>query len=518
MTRTVLFGIAMASLLISASASAQIKTLIMPGAVIEGHADVEQDCEACHAAFERGKQRDLCTACHENVAADIDAAMGFHGRFDSARTETCAACHTDHEGRDAQIVELNPQKFDHRFTDFALVGEHDAADCDACHSAGQKFRDAPHACKDCHAEDDAHRGSLGTECGNCHSPTGWPDVEFDHDSTSFPLVGHHNEASCLDCHEDDRFKNTPTTCYGCHAKDDAHDGRSGRQCENCHSPAGWEDTRFDHARDTIFPLQGRHGDLTCSDCHSDDPFADSLDTACVSCHEDDDKHDGHFGDRCDTCHVSSLWTTITFDHDTDTEYSLHGAHTAIACEECHVEPIFVGGLEPGCSNCHSDDDPHAGTQGKECADCHNESSWPDDVFFDHGLTGFPLLGVHADSDCDVCHETRVFRDAPTACIDCHREDDAHDGRFAQDCRLCHNPVDWLEWRFDHDVRTAFKLEGAHTAVDCESCHRQSLTAQRTIGRRCGDCHRSDDIHDGEFGSDCGRCHSADNFRRVRSIQ
>jgi len=506
------------ALIPSSPAHAQIKSLIMPGQVIAGHADIEQDCESCHVAFERGRQRDLCAVCHEDVAADISAPSGYHGLFDSARTGACASCHTEHEGRDAQIVELNRQTFDHGLTDFALTGKHTDADCDGCHQPDTKFRDAPHACFDCHQEDDAHDGSLGTDCASCHSPSDWLDVEFDHDTTDYPLIGHHRDAGCLDCHADDSFQDTPTTCYACHAEDDAHDGRSGQQCGNCHSPTGWENTSFDHARDTHFALEGAHSELSCSDCHSEDPFADSLDTACVSCHLEDDNHDGHFGGACDTCHVSSAWETVLFDHDTDTDYPLHGAHTTIACEECHVEPIFDVALESSCNNCHADDDPHEGTEGTACGDCHNESAWPDDVFFDHGLTGFPLLGAHGAAECDACHETKVFRDAPSTCIECHAEDDAHDGRFGTECALCHNPVDWQEWRFDHNTQTAFTLEGAHTSVDCENCHRRPLAAQKAIGERCGDCHRSDDVHDGEFGYDCGRCHTANNFSEVRTIQ
>ena len=47
----------------------------MPGDVIAGHADIEKDCAACHVKFERGKQTELCKDCHEDVAADIVAAV-----------------------------------------------------------------------------------------------------------------------------------------------------------------------------------------------------------------------------------------------------------------------------------------------------------------------------------------------------------------------------------------------------------------------------------------------------------
>jgi len=500
------------------TANAQIETLVMPGKVIEGHAEVESECASCHQKFERGRQRTLCLECHEDVGKDIDQGAGFHGKFEHARDDKCASCHTDHEGRDADIVHLDESSFDHEFTDFPLIGKHKENECGDCHAEGDKHREAPSDCYACHEDDNPHGDTLGTVCGDCHTPVDWLEVEFDHDATGYPLIGKHQEPGCLDCHADNTFQNTPTGCYDCHAEDDAHDGKSGNECGNCHNPNGWDDTSFDHNRDTDFKLDGKHAEQTCDDCHSEDPFADELDMACIACHLENDNHEGHFGENCETCHNSSDWADVTFNHDIDTDYTLHGAHAEVECTACHIEPIYEVPLQTDCLACHEDDDAHEGTQGTECKDCHNESSWQEDVFFDHDLTRFPLLGKHIETECGDCHESHVFRDAPEACIDCHREDDKHEGRFGEQCALCHNPVEWPQWIFDHDTQTSFPLEGAHATVACESCHRQSLSAQQRLGRYCADCHQSDDVHDGEFGPDCGRCHSADSFREVRSIQ
>lgn len=153
-----------------------------------------------------------------------------------------------------------------------------------------------------------------------------------------------------------------------------------------------------------------------------------------------------------------------------------------------------------------------------CGDCHNEEAWKENVFFDHDLTRFPLLGKHSEPECVACHETQVFRDAPENCSACHSEDDPHGDRFADDCAMCHSPVDWAKWSFDHNTQSSFMLDGAHSAVGCDSCHRQSLDVQMRLGSRCSDCHASDDIHNGEFGTDCGRCHSSDSFEEVQKIQ
>ena len=498
--------------------SQTLESLVMPGPVIEGHAEVETECSACHAPFARDEQRALCIDCHEDIGADVDNLRGYHGSSETVRDARCADCHTDHEGRDAAIVELDESQFDHELTDFRLLGLHSEVECADCHQPDTKHRDAPSDCASCHRDDDNHEGYAGEQCTDCHRETGWQDIEFDHGTTDYALLGKHLETACVDCHEDITFRQTPTTCYGCHASDDAHEGRSGRECESCHNPTSWNDSSFDHGRDTDFPMEGKHQALSCGDCHSDDPFSDTLETTCISCHRDDDEHDRHFGENCDSCHVPDGFDVRAFDHDRDTEHPLNGAHESIECTDCHVEPVFEVALQTACNDCHADDDPHDGQQGSACRECHNESSWNEDLAFDHALTRFPLLGLHAEAECDNCHETRIFRDAPEACIDCHEDDDPHEDRFGADCESCHVPVDWLEWRFDHDAETGFALTGAHTSVGCDSCHRRSLDSMAKFGGRCADCHRSDDVHDGEFGTDCGRCHSATTFSEVRAIQ
>jgi len=512
------FFVVMFSLLPADYTHAQIETLVMPGKVIEGHADVETECKSCHVKFERSKQRDLCMDCHEFVAADIIRQSGFHGLSPDAKQKECSHCHTEHEGRDADIVGLDETSFDHEVTDFRLQGKHTEAACADCHEDSKKHREAPSTCYACHEDDNVHGETMGTECADCHTPNAWIEVTFDHDATGYPLIGNHATAACLGCHADQTFKGTPTGCYDCHAKDDAHDGRSGTECGTCHSPTGWLDTSFDHTRDTEFPLTGHHASLTCDDCHSDDPFSDQLETTCYSCHSENDNHEGHFGRGCDTCHGTNEWAQIFFDHDRDTDYDLHGAHTGLECTACHIEPVFEVALLTGCNDCHAEDDPHEGTQGNSCTDCHNETSWKESVFFDHDLTRFPLLGKHAETECLECHESQRFTDAPSDCVSCHADDDRHEGRFADSCGRCHNPVDWKQWRFDHDAMTDFPLVGAHADVACESCHRRSLDMQMQLGNRCSDCHRADDVHNGEFGFDCGRCHSTNSFEEVERIR
>ena len=504
---------------ISHTAAAQtIESLVMPGDVVHGHADIESECSSCHELFSRSEQRALCLDCHEDVATDLGARTGFHGKSDGANTDECANCHTDHEGRNANILGLDEQSFDHIFTDFALLGKHIETACVDCHKPDDKHRDAPGECVSCHVEDDVHKESLGTECADCHNESDWAEITFDHQSTGYPLVGKHSDAACLDCHKTQVFQDTPETCYGCHAADDSHAGRSGEQCENCHNPVAWTDTSFDHDRDTAFGLLGRHALLSCEDCHSADPFADEMDTECVSCHLEDDDHNGHNGTDCGSCHTNDEWPATRFDHDRDTDFVLNGSHQTVACVDCHVEPIFDSSPGVSCASCHLDDEVHAGKQGDQCNDCHTETKWDDAQLFVHDLTRFPLLGEHGNLECESCHETKVFAETGAECISCHLEDDPHAGKFENACQSCHNPVAWDLWLFDHNTQTSFTLDGAHLDVACDDCHRSSLSSMLRAGDNCGDCHRTDDVHDGEFGPDCGRCHSGQSFRDVRSLQ
>lgn len=505
---------------ICAVAEAQtVESLVMPGDVIRGHAEYEHDCAVCHKRFDRGAQRSLCLDCHEDIAADVDGAAGLHGRSPDVADVQCATCHTDHEGRGADILGLDESSFDHVFTDFELLGKHLETACADCHVPDRKRREAPGSCIDCHRDKDPHEGFLGEACADCHSPQGWEDVSFDHDTTDFPLVGKHREAECGGCHEDKTHQNTPTDCFACHAEDDHHEGRSGAACGDCHNPTSWTDTSFDHKRDTDFPLLGKHALTECASCHSEDPFSDELDMACASCHLEDDHHEGNNGTDCGKCHGNESWTETKFDHGLDTGFFLRGKHAEAECKQCHVKPITETKPGTACATCHLDDEVHGGKQGEVCEDCHTETTWTEAPWFDHSLTDFPLLGEHENQECEQCHETKVFTDAEPVCSQCHEETEPpHGDNFGDGCAGCHNPVAWDLWLFDHDTQTTFRLDGAHVDVACTNCHRSSLQSMQRIGGRCGDCHRPDDQHDGEFGADCGRCHTARSFKELRSLQ
>jgi hypothetical protein len=507
---------ALALLLLARSAGAiDVEKLVMPGPVIADHAEIESECTKCHEPFRRAAQDDLCLACHEEVGADLSASSGFHGRSPGVARARCRDCHAEHRGRDADVVGLDRAAFDHRLTDYALHGAHVRLDCAACHRAGRAWRDAPARCVDCHRSDDAHAGKLGEDCARCHAEQAWSRVRFDHDATDFPLRGAHRDVACGLCHADGRHEGTPQQCNACHRVDDVHLGRMGPRCGSCHQPEGWNPARFDHARDAHFALEGRHARLACEDCHTKGVASQQLASECASCHRADDVHRGRRGEDCERCHGESSWKAEAFDHDRMTDFALKGAHRSVRCEGCHTGTLGREKLATGCHGCHRDDDVHRGQQGMDCQRCHDERSWTERVFFEHDVTRFPLLGLHATVACEQCHATQRFHDVATGCHGCHADDDAHAGRLGEDCARCHNPNGWDLWRFDHARETDFALTGAHAKLECQDCHRSPPGSGALSTASCGVCHAADDPHHGGFGRACERCHGDESWRDVR---
>ena len=175
-----------------------------------------------------------CAACHkadtaDNVPADCG---GCHGVDDAHATQlgmSCGSCHGDSEWQPAA-------GFDHDLAAFPLIGMHATAACGTCHDS-TRFHDAPSVCAACHEEDDVHAGSLGQDCGACHTSNQWSGTAFDHGKqTGFALDGAHAGAECTACHSSTSsdMSDVPSTCGGCHASDDVHDGGFGLQCSTCH--------------------------------------------------------------------------------------------------------------------------------------------------------------------------------------------------------------------------------------------------------------------------------------------
>ncbi len=495
-----------------------VNDLLLPGKVIQGHAKLESECGNCHKQFDKAAQSGLCKDCHKEIARDIGEGRGFHGRV-MKEDRPCKECHTEHKGRDARIATLD-SKFDHNTqTTFELKGGHlnPKVQCRSCHLRGKKYREAPTQCYGCHAKDDKHKKAFGTDCASCHEEKSWKDIHFDHSKSEFPLLGKHADVKCNACHRDNKFKETPQLCVACHKKDDAkaHKGRFGSKCETCHSEKGWKDIKFDHARETKFPLLGKHEPLKCNACHKGDLHKDKLSMACVSCHKKDDAkaHKGAYGPKCETCHTAKSWKDIIFDHGRQTKFPLLGKHEPLKCNACHKGDLHKDKLKMDCYSCHKKDDKHKGQEGTKCESCHNASSWKK-ADFDHRMSRFALTGKHLLVECKNCHRTDAFKDAKSDCWSCHENKDVHKRRLGTDCSRCHNTRDWRDWDFDHD-RTNFKLEGKHKNIQCVECHKIPVASKITLGATCASCHDKDDKHDGAYGDHCERCHTGLSWKTIK---
>ena len=497
----------------SARATTLERLLVMPGPVIEGHAEIEDDCTACHTKLSDDPQYELCVVCHKNVGRDLEEGLGYHGRLPSAQRRECATCHTDHEGRDKDIVALDEATFDHSMTNFVLLGAHEEAVCTDCHVPNRPHRQAETTCIGCHRDDDTHNGQLGEACNDCHTVNDWQEAKFDHNATSFPLTGRHENVVCSACHLSEVFTEVGTTCADCHREDDVHKGRNGEQCADCHVTSSWSKVTFDHQRVSGFPLDGGHRWLTCKSCHRADDFKDLGGSNCNSCHSDEDVHEGRNGTDCASCHVTSDWKKTSFNH-AATGFALPDGHDSLECTACHVDNV-EDAIPRDCGGCHVDDDVHEGQLGATCEACHSAISWTEEIQFDHDLTRFPLVGKHADVVCNDCHASPKFHDVEDGCMDCHEKDDKHDGTLGTECEVCHNPSDWKSWIFDHDAQTEFALTGSHSGLDCATCH--SKPDLDETPQNCRACHEREDPHLGRFGTDCGRCHTTSSFSEIKDI-
>jgi len=479
-------------------------------------AHLKIECAKCH--LPKVKFRDAaknCVGCHKKD----DDKNGHKGSLG----DKCEDCHTVKKWKDTF--------FDHDKTEFALRDAHadPKVQCKDCHP-NNHFKNTPLTCFACHKKDDegknGHHGKYGQKCETCHTEKKWTTIKFDHDrDTKYPLRFKHHDAKvkCNDCHTGDLYKDKlKTECIACHKKDDKHKGSEGNQCEKCHSERSWKETHdFDHDK-TKFPLKGKHADpkVKCEDCHKTKVYTE-VQSNCYACHKaDDDGKNGHharYGQKCETCHGEKDWKTIKFDHDRDTKYPLLGKHRSTKCYDCHTGDLYRDKLQTSCLACHRKDDKHKGKEGERCEECHVEQDWKTTKSkFDHGLTAFPLLGKHVKVDCAKCHKTLEFKDAKRACVSCHDKDDQHKRRLGSLCEDCHNAVSWKRWDFEHDRRTRFKLDGAHTKIDCYACHRQPIQGHALLPMSCIACHENDDAHSGSFGRQCERCHVTSEWRTVKA--
>lgn len=288
------------------------------------------------------------------------------------------------------------------------------------------------------------------------------------------------------------------------------------------------------------PLSQPHadidGDTNCNKCHTGGRKVD--DPKCLECHKDlgarIDAGKGLHGTasykakECSICHVEHIgrnaklvrWPggdKTKLDH-AETGWKLEGAHAPLECAKCHDKKNERGnatflGLSSTCVPCHTD--PHDGSFGKNCLECHDQTEWKKVRMaggapggFDHGKTAFPLKGKHKPVECKKCHTG----DPPKwkglafdSCADCHA--DPHQGKLGPRCASCHTEESWgaaaSRMRGNHPV---LSLANGHAKVTCKKCHDRGNDKPPSKGKSCVSCHPK--IHEAAFGDDCNRCHAS----------
>jgi hypothetical protein len=498
----------------SSTYATSVESLLMPGKVSQAHVKQEQQCANCHDRSNVRTQSALCADCHKDVAEDMREHKGYHGRMSNAGAGECRACHSEHKGRDADIVQFSRAQFDHHMTDFALDGAHAILDCDSCHRKGEKWRKVIATCSGCHKAEDVHGAQFTQSCGTCHNSSSWSEAKFDHDKTQFKLTGAHNNVACDGCHIGGRYKPTPMSCVGCHATDDEHRGSRGEDCAKCHVTKEWKSAKFDHLKETGYELLGVHERINCLACHTSGNYKDKIPKDCNGCHKADDAHSARFGAKCDSCHDDEHWPLRSYDHAGRHDFPLVGAHAKIDCYACHTAVAATQKLAKDCAGCHRSEDPHGGKLKETCDKCHGQQDWRSGLVFDHDLTSFPLLGLHRVVSCAQCHATLAFDGAPATCGECHSHEDFHKGGLGSKCETCHSPNGWKLWVFDHAKETHFALQGAHAKLQCAACHLEPPGTVK-MSTVCASCHRKDDRHLGDYGEQCDRCHTTSTWKNAR---
>jgi hypothetical protein len=433
-----------------------------------------------------------------------------------------------------------PNRSFHNATSLPLEGRHLVVPCESCHLRGV-YKGTPNTCMACHwirRQDDRSALRLGSQCEQCHRPTGWTPARWDHGAmTGMPLGASHRLLGCDTCHSGGQFKTANVACVSCHRQD--YDRTSSPNhaaagfptaCEACHraSDPAFDRARFDHQ--AAFPLVGRHAAADCAACHRGSVFAGTP-RDCAGCHRADydrTQSPNHlaagFPMTCEACHrpTDQGWRGGAGAVNHNAFFPLVGVHATQACAACHQAGRFRG-TPRECIGCHRTD--YERTQAPNhvqagfptaCESCHRatDPGWRG-ATFNHAQF-FPLVGDHARQPCESCHAGGRYRGTPRDCVGCHRSrydatrnPDHRAAGFPTSCQSCHraSETSWTQGRLNH---TWFPLRGPH-AQDCRACH---LNAGSFREFSCTVCHargETDEEHRERAGyryesSACYACH------------
>lgn len=492
-----------------------------------------EGCASCHEPFASDYDA-RCTKCHEGFASQQ------HHPFGRASDFTCAHCHAEHRGADADP--LPPMTVGASGWPRTCEECHAGRDRDEMAKAAAAHAD-PARVRDRTAEPvsrvllidgfshadhrvakprraslaggaKAPEGDVPVPCAKCHARgDGAGAAEF------APV----SYEKCLECHAEWRVDvhgrdDGGVHCFQCHARTDdlaritkdirtavvpatgslyelvprRHDTAKD-DCRSCHvtdrtAPPAAQRTvrrafRHDHHLRTVAPERGGALALavTCVPCHGD--VAESASLAGLGGALAPAKLDG-----CRECHTEGAPQPVPASGTRTVTDMFHAVHT--------VEPGTSGGalralanretLSNGCLSCHvpvAGEGPMGLREGtKDCTACH---------------AGHESLG---GGRCALCHTDRrdpANRDAKGGLLYRRNEPGVFDP--SKGVVRTTAPVA----RFDHFSRGHLGTPGA--VPDCAECHDVSGTdrAERV----------SDVAWPGPFEASCARCHARERYHR-----
>ncbi|NOU48595.1 MAG: cytochrome C [Bacteroidales bacterium] len=267
-----------------------------------------QDCRQCHTEqsfhtikgmkdFDHSKTNFKLEGKHTTVSCTLCHKTNL---TDALKHERCIDCHTDYhekqfvkDGKTPDCNECHSVKGfvgssytieKHALGNFPLKGAHLATPCFVCHKKQVKwsFKKIGSQCVDCH--ENIHKDFISqkyypnSDCKICHTENMWPDVNFDHNTTPYPLEGAHKDQGCRECHfkvgtdgeVHQQFSGLSQQCSNCHK--DSHQNQFEKNgvtdCKACHEKISWDVKQFNH-NVTRFKLEGKHAEIACKDCHKE---------------------------------------------------------------------------------------------------------------------------------------------------------------------------------------------------------------------------------------------------------
>ncbi len=488
-------------------------------------------CAQCHVNNNYNLTSTACVTCHLNDYKGTTEPNHAQANL----PQTCEQCHSTTNWGNAS--------FDHSTTGFPLTGAHATLQCSQCHINGNYYLTSANTpCVTCHQTDFNNttnpnhvQALFPTGCQNCHNTTSWGSGTFDHSTTGFPLTGAHTTLQCTQCHLGGNYSlnSSNTACISCHQNDFNNTNNPPHAtagfpttCQTCHSTTSWANASFDHST-TGFALTGAHTSLQCTQCHVNNNYQ-LTSGACVNCHQNDyngTTNPNHvqagFPTTCDQCHTTTNWGNGTFDHST-TGWALTGAHTTLACQQCHVNGNYkLTSANTACVTCHQTDynntnNPNHAQVGfpTTCDACHSTTSWAN-ASFNHNNTTFPLTGAHTTVACNSCHVNNNYTTLPTTCYGCHATDyngttnpNHTSAGFPTTCQTCHTTTSWSGATFNH---TYFPTNHGGANGVCATCH---TNPNDYSVFQCTNCHQkaqTDQNHQGVNGYvynsvNCYQCH------------